>query len=123
MSGKNIPSNIESPLVIYILKTIKAMQTRMKEPDLINRQYAFVYDTLSKEFNNFFEKEPAIFTRVIRGESMATIASILYYKDKESRGLINQDQISDQLATRFIPEHLKKEADERIKEMKASKTE
>lgn len=115
-----IPSGIKSQYGIYIVRTIKAMQRRMKESDLVDKEYAVVYDTLSNEFNTFFEAYPAIFTKIIRGESLNTIAATLYYKDKIARGLMTENQLSEQLANKFLPPDLKKEADSRIKEMQES---
>lgn len=109
---------ITSPNILYIIQTIKAIQKRMKDPDLVNEQYIHVYDKLGKEFSHFSDTYTMIFTNVIRGEKLDTIASVLYYKDKVNRGLITEEQLSDLLAKKFLPEHLKKEADSKIKEMR-----
>lgn len=110
--------NIVSPNVYYIIKTIKTIQNRMKDPDVSGLEYIQVYDKLGKEFSDFFDKYTAIFTKVIRGENLNTIASVLYYKDKVERGLITESQLSELLAKKYLPTHLKEEADTKIQEMK-----
>jgi len=114
------PTCIQTPYVIYLLKTIKAIQNRAKDPDLADAQFAVVYDTLSREFNDFFEQHGRMFAKILRGEGSSTIAAIMFYKDQICRGLMTEAELSDKLATHFIPENLKKEADEKIKEMQAS---
>ena len=109
---------ITTSSVLYIMKTIKQIQKRMKDPDIARLEYIRVYDTLGKEFDEFFEKYTGIFIKVIRGENLSTVASALYYKDKVERGLITQDELSDMLATKYLPADLKAEADAKIKEMK-----
>jgi len=111
--------NITTPTVIEIMRTIKAIQTRMKDPDIVKLEYIHVYDTLGKEFSDFSDKHTTIFTKVIRGENLNTIASVLYYKDKVERGLITEEQLSELLAKRYLPSHLKEESDAKIKEMKS----
>lgn len=107
---------ITSPVVLYIMHTIKAIQARMREPDLINSEYITIYDTLGREFQEFSDEHTAIFTKVIRGESLATIASVLYFKDKEEKGAITESQISDMLATKYLPTSLKQESDAKMAE-------
>ena len=109
---------ITTPSVIYIMKTIKQIQKRMKDPDVANLEYILVYDKLSKEFEQFFDRYTGIYIKVIRGENLTTVASALYYKDKVDRGLMNQDELSDMLAKKYLPAELKAESDARIKEMK-----
>lgn len=110
--------DIVTPSVLYIMHTIKALQKRMKDPDLVNTEYIRVYDTLGREFQTFADNYTAIFTKVIRGESLNTIASALYYKDKVERGLISEGRLSELLAEKYLPTHLKEESDIKIKEMK-----
>ncbi|AYV85067.1 MAG: hypothetical protein Satyrvirus2_78 [Satyrvirus sp.] len=112
---------ITSPSVINIIRTIKAVQKRMKEPDISKLEYIRAYDQLSKEFDEFSEKYTTIFTNVVRGANLATIASILYYKDKVEKGLITEEQLSELLAKKYLPANLKAEADMKIKEMKLKK--
>lgn len=112
--------NITTPDVIKIMKTIKAIQKRMKDPDIRDLEYIYVYDKLGKEFNDFFEKNITIFTKVIRGENLDIVASALFYKDKVEKGIITETQLSELLAEKFLPAHLKKESDLKIKEMKDS---
>jgi hypothetical protein len=111
-------ADITTPSVINILRTIKAIQKRMKDPDVSGLEYIKVYDKLGKEFPDFFDTQTKIFTKVIRGENLNTVASVLYYKDKVERGLITESQLSELLAKKYLPEHLKNESDAKIKEMK-----
>lgn len=110
---------IKSPNVLNVMRTIKAIQKRMKDPDVTNLEYIYVYDKLGKEFSDFFEKHNVIFTKVIRGENLNTIASVLYYKDKVDRGLMTESQISDMLAKKYLPANLKAESDAKINEMRS----
>jgi hypothetical protein len=110
--------DIKSPSVLYIMKTIKIIQKRMKDPDIANLEYIRVYDTLGKEFPEFFDKYTSIFTKVIRGENLNTIASVLYYKDKVDRALMTEEQLSDMLAKKILPPSLYEESKSKIKEMK-----
>ena len=108
---------ITSPQVIYIMKTIKAIQKRMKDPDLVNVEYIRVYDKLSYEFEYFIEKYTDIFTRVVRGEKLGTTSSVLFHKNKMDIGETNQEKLRDALMEKYWPEDLKKEAKEKMKEM------
>lgn len=109
---------ITSPNILNIMRTIKAIQKRMKDPDVVNLEYIYVYDKLGKEFNDFFENHGVIFTKVIRGENLNTIASVLYYKDKVDRGLLTESQVADMLAKKYLPANLKAESDAKLKEMR-----
>lgn len=109
---------ITTPSVLYIMKTIKEIQKRMKDPDLVKSEYIEVYTKLGEEFSEFADNHTRIFTKVVRGENLNTIASALYYKDKISKGLMSEEQLSDMLATKYLPNHLKEEADTKIKELK-----
>lgn len=110
--------DITTPEVLVIMKTIKAIQNRMKDPDIVGLEYIRVYDKLGQEFSNFFDTYTKIFTLVIRGENLNTVASVLYYKDKVAKGLMTEAQVSDMLAKKYLPDHLKAESDARIKEMR-----
>lgn len=109
---------IKSPDVIYIMRTIKEIQKRMKDPDIKNLEYIRVYDILGKEFDHFFNRYTGIFVRVIRGEDLSTLASALYYKDQVLRGLITEEQLADKLASKYLPTNLKDESDAKLKEMR-----
>lgn len=117
-SANQIPPEITTPEIIYILRTIKQIQKRMKDPDIANLDYINVYDQLGREFDYFFNRYTSIFVKVVRGESLSTVAAILFYRDKMAKGLITEEQLSDMLAKKYLPENLKKESDARIKEMK-----
>lgn len=116
--SNNDLKEITTPSVLYIMKTIKEIQKRMKDPDLVKSEYIVVYTKLEEEFSEFADNHTRIFTKVVRGENLNTIASALYYKDKISRGLMTEEQLSDMLATKYLPSHLKEDADAKIKELK-----
>lgn len=109
---------ITTPSVLNMMRTIKQIQKRMNDPDLKNLEYPRVYDTLSKEFDDFFNTNTSIFIKVTRGEDLSILASALYYKDQVERGLMKEAQVADLVASRYMPGHLKKESDIRLKEMK-----
>lgn len=109
---------ITTPSVLNMMRTIKQIQKRMNDPDLKNLEYPRVYDTLSKEFDDFFKRYTSIFIKVTRGEDLSILASNLYYKDQVERGLMKEAQVADLVASRYMPGHLKKESDIRLKEMK-----
>ncbi len=109
---------ITTPWVIDMMLTIKAIQKRMKDPDVAGLEYIRVYDKLGKEFQQFFDENTKIFTKVIRGESFNTIGPILYYKDQIARGLLSESELSNRLADKFLTKEQKAESDAKIKEMK-----
>jgi hypothetical protein len=111
-------SDIQSPEVLDIIKTIKAIQQRMKDDDNKKLDSLRLYDKLSYEFNDFFERYTKIFVQVIKCENMRTIASVLYYKDLQLRGLITEAQISEKLAATYLTPEMKDLADKKINEMK-----
>lgn len=123
VSDKELLNEIKSPSVIAIFKTIKAIQKRLNDPDITNLGYSSVYNILGEEFKDFSDKHTTIFTKVVRGENLNTVVSVLFYKDKVERGLITEEELSNILATKFLPEHLKKESDAKIQEMKAKNSE
>lgn len=98
--------DIESPEVIYILKCIKLIQGRLNDDDIKGLDYITVYDRLSKEFDNFFTTYTKIYVSVLKNEDMNTIVSCLYYKDKVLRGLMTEKDLSDFLASKYIPKNL-----------------
>lgn len=116
MSENNL--GLTSPSIIHIIGTIKAIQKRMKDDDIAHLEYMRAYDLLSQEFNDFFDKHTAIFTKVIRGEDLRTIGTVLYYRDKVDKGLITESQVSNLLAEKYLPPNLKAESDAKLKEMR-----
>jgi len=114
--------NIKSPELVFVIQTIKSMQRRMKEPDLIVEEYAVVHNTLADEFPEFFEKHPTIFVKTIRNESMDIIASTLFHKEQINLGLLTEEEFADKLATQFLPKNLKEESDRILKEQKNQKS-
>lgn len=112
--------SITSPEIINIMKTIKQIQTRMKESDVKDLEFIRIYDKLSSEFNTFFEAHTKIFIKIIKGENLTTLASVLFYKDKVLRGLITEENLSNMLAEKYLPSNLKADSDAKLKEMKAN---
>lgn len=111
---------IQSPKVLNTLRTIKAIQKRMKDPDVCNLEYVRVYDKLSREFNTFFESKTSIFIKVIRGESLDILAAALFYQDKVERGLITEEEVANMLANRFMTPEQRADAAAGIAKMKAN---
>lgn len=98
--------SIKSPSIISIMRTIKRIQQRMKDPDIRHLEYIRVYDQLGREFDDFFNRYTQIFISVIRGEDLKSLASVLYYKDQVLRGLVTEQELSDKLAKKyFTTEH------------------
>lgn len=123
MSESNKPMGITSPYILKLLEIIKQIQKRLNDPDIKYLEYSRVYDKLSREFDEFFTKNTGIFIIIIRGESdkMGILAAELYYLDKVINGEIQESEVADMLAKKFMPEHLKKESDVKLKEMKQEK--
>jgi len=114
-------STIKSPEVIYILQTIKKIQQRMKDPEILQMEYIRRYDKLSYEFDDFFQRYTGIFARVTKGENLDVLASVLYQRDQVLRGIITEEELSDKLAEKFLTKEQKTDADQRLKEMRAEK--
>ena len=110
--------DIKSLEIINIMKTIKIIQTRMKDPDMMQLSYIRVYDALGKEFSHFSDKYTKIFTMVIRGENLNTITTVLYYRDKVIRGLMTEEQLMELLKKKFLTEEQQKAADIAINKMR-----
>jgi len=81
--------------VLSTIRIIKQIQKRMKDPDVRDLEYVRVYDKLSREFDDFFNKRTAIFIKVIRGESLDILAAALYYQDQVARGLITEEEVAN----------------------------
>ena len=109
---------ITSPKILCIMKTIKSIQNRMKDVDNANLQYIEIYDKLGKEFSDFADSYTTIFTKVIRGENLNLIASVLYYRDKMEQGLITEAELGDMLSKKYMPANLKTESDKIIGQMR-----
>lgn len=107
---------IMSPSVLYIIKTIKAIQKRMKDPDLVNSEYIRVYNQLSDEFSDFIEKYGYIniFTKVIKGDDLSNLCCILFYKDKVQKGEMTEAELSELVFKKFMPEGIQKEVSKEI---------
>jgi len=109
---------IKHPDILEMITIIKKIQNRMKDPDIKDLEYIQVYHILSKEFDDFFNKNTGIFVKIIKGENLKILASVLYYKDKVLRGLLSESELADKLATMYLPADLKKESDLKIKNLK-----
>jgi hypothetical protein len=110
--------SIASPDLIYIMTTIKQIQRRMKDPDVVNLEYIRVYDQLGREFDHFFNRYTGIFIRVIKGEDLSILAAVLYYKDQVRQGKISEADLADKLAKKYMPAHLKEDSDRKLTEMR-----
>ena len=113
--------SVKSPEVIYILQTIKKIQQRMKDPEILQMEFIRRYDKLSYEFNEFFERYTGIFARVVKGENLDVLASVLYQRDQVLRGIITEGELSNKLAEKYLTKEQKADADQKLKEMKAEK--
>ena len=113
--------SVKSPEVIYILQTIKKIQQRMKDPEILQMEFIRRYDKLSYEFNEFFERYTGIFARVVKGENLDVLASVLYQRDQVLRGIITEEELSNKLAEKYLTKEQKADADQKLKEMKAEK--
>jgi len=114
-------SSIKSPEVVYILQTIKKIQQRMKDPEILQMEFIRRYDKLSYEFNEFFERYTGIFARVVKGENLDVLASVLYQRDQVLRGIITEEELSNKLAEKYLTKEQKADADQKLKEMRAEK--
>ena len=112
-------AGIKSPKVLEIMKTIRAIQTRMKQPDIVNAEFITVYKVITEEFEQFSNRYVSIFNKVIRGENLTTVASVLYYWDQFLRGLITEEELSEMLATKYLPPELKAQSDAILAKQKA----
>lgn len=118
ISNKEL-SDIHSPEIIHIMKTIKAIQRRMKDPDISKLPYIHAYDTLAKEFSYFSDRYTQIFTMVVRGSNLNTLTAALYYKDKVMRGLMTEEQLSTMLKEKYLTPEQIATAEENLKKMRA----
>ena len=98
---------ITTPEVINIIKTIKQIQKRMLDPDLVDQDFAIVYNTLCNEFSDFVENNTQIFMTIVKGKDIRTVCEVLYFRDKVLKGEMTESELSDLLAKRFIPEKLR----------------
>ena len=114
-------SSIESPQIKLIIATIKQIQKRLKDDDIRNLEYNRVYHQLSNEFNSFFEKYTSLFIKVIRGEDLKTVASILFYKDKVLTGKITENQVTQMLANKYLPENIRDDVNKKLAEMEQAR--
>ena len=80
---------------LYILKTVKDIQKRMLDPDLVDKEFAINCNVLSIEFNDFFEKYPNIFSLIIKGKDPYVVAQIIYFYSKYMNGEKTEKEIAD----------------------------
>lgn len=119
--GTSENTSITSAEIVYIIKMIKIIQKRMKDPDCVNLEYIQLYDKLTQEFTNFSDDHTDIFTKVSRGEDLSTIAQVLYFRDKVNRNLIKESDLSDRLASKYLPKNLKADADRKMGELQGAR--
>ena len=97
---------IQSESVRKLVKTIKSIQKRMMDSDLVSAEYITVYSVLSEEFKDFSDSYPELFKKVTSGTDIQTVSSILYFRDRYERGLITEEQLAQMLNKRYIPAHI-----------------
>ena len=97
---------IKTDTIRNILSTIKKIQKRMLDDDLVNKEYVYVYNKLCNEFSDFSDKYTKIFMDVVQGNDLRTISETLYFKDKVLTGEMTESDISDIITNRFLPKHL-----------------
>jgi hypothetical protein len=99
---------LKDPEMIELVNLIKMVQTKMKEPDNTNLEYVQIYDKMAREFPDFSDRYPSIFTRVIQGKALDTLASAIFYQDKIRQGVYTETQLANTLADHYIPEEIRK---------------
>lgn len=114
--------SISSPDIIEIIQTIKKIQQRMKDSDICDLEFIYVYDKLGREFNEFSENHKVIFDHVIKGKSLDILAASLFYKDKFYKGEISESELSQLLANKFLPSNLMEESNKIMKEMSSKQS-
>lgn len=110
-------ASIESPQMKVVVTTIKEIQKRLKDSDIKNLEFSRAYDILSNEFNDFFLKYTSIFIKVIRGEDLATVAAVIFYKDKVLSGKLSETDVMNMTMAKFLPENLQADAKKKMAEM------
>lgn len=110
-------SSIGSPNLIYIMKTIKQIQKRLKDPEIASMEYIRIYDQLGREFDHFFNRYTGIFIKVINGEDLSILAAVLYYRDQVNQGKISEKELADKLANKYMTSEMKADSDRKLMEM------
>lgn len=102
-------NRITSPSVKNIILTMKKIQARMKEPDVVNLSYMDRYTLMTIEFTQFAERYGTIFSKLVGGGDgdLELIAQILYYKDKEEKGIISEDKIFKMVEETYLSDKIK----------------
>lgn len=113
-------TKIQTVEIRNIIRNIKNVQSRMKDDDVKNLQYVEAYTKLSYEFNDFFESNPSLFLAVVKGESLKTHVSTLYYRDKVLTGDMKESDLADMLSKKYFTKELKEESDKKLKEINQS---
>lgn len=93
---------IENEKIQLILLTIKKMQKRMLDKEFESAEFNTIYTKLSEEFNDFFINYGSIFTKVIQGEDLSTIAGILFYRDKVLSGKMQECKVAELLKKKYM---------------------
>lgn len=95
---------IKSSEVKHIIRTIKQIQTALKEEQYKDKEYIQVYADLSMRFDKFSEKYPSIFNNAISNdtEKLRTLAQILYFKDKVAQGSMQESEVANMVADKYL---------------------
>lgn len=112
-----ITQGIKCKNILYIIATIKRIQSRMKDSDMVDKDFVTVYNKLAHEFVPFSDDYAKIFDNVVKGKNINQIANLLFYKDRVDRGLTSESVVSNVVAERFLPTDLKTQSDIKIREM------
>lgn len=107
-----------TPSILHIIKTIKQIQERKRDPAISKLEFTEMYSILSEEFSDFADQYTTIFSTVIRGERLDMVARSLYYKDQLLRGLITEEEIADKIAATVIPLNLRTDVDDALSRIK-----
>lgn len=101
MELNNNTKNKLSGTALYIIITVKEMQKRMLDQDLVNEEFAVNYDRLSREFNDFFEKYPNIFSLVVKCKDPYVLAQIVYFYSKCMKGEKSEEEIANMVFSKL----------------------
>lgn len=95
------------PSVLEKLVVIKNIQSVMKEPSMIHKSFAETYQRLSEQFEDFANQYPLIFTKVVRGDDLSTLAGSLYYEHCVETGTITSEALAQNLFDHYASDELK----------------
>lgn len=98
---------IKDQQLMELLFTIKQFQSRMKEPDLMSASYAEACEILQDEFPEFSKNYNSIFLMLLRGDKYDTLATVLYHRSRVLNGEIQEEELANMLADKYIPKELR----------------